>query len=393
MNFAPKVLIHRESGRRVMLSGCRPSSSRPARSRRYGADRLDADALPPKVDLRPSMNRVEDQADSNSCTANAIAGAYEFLLRDHDDAPNDVSRLFIYFNARAIDSDDIADQGSSIVSAIDALSEYGACDETTWPYDLGEINTEPPGDAYDQATALTLDEAQEVAVDLRAMKHCLAEGYPFVFGLSLFGSFDEAARNGRVPDPSDDDDARESHGLHAMLAVGYSDKSQCFVVRNSWGESWGDAGYCYIPYSYMTQPSLCFDLWTIRTLTDAGPYEDAWSDEDDGFYDPDDDSFEGDDAYGDDFETVDYDDWGPAELFDSVVSWLIGDEEHEGDWEEDGDYEDDYEDDFVEDDEDFEDADYEDGYEDEGDEEGDFDDDFVDDDFVEEDEDDEDDGW
>ncbi|CAF3598248.1 unnamed protein product, partial [Rotaria sp. Silwood2] len=54
---------------------------------------------------------------------------------------------------------------------------------------------------------------------------------------------------------------------HALLAVGYSDQSKAFIVRNSWGEHWGENGYCYIPYEYLTNPNLCFDVWTIRQIS------------------------------------------------------------------------------------------------------------------------------
>ena len=86
---------------------------------------------------------------------------------------------------------------------------------------------------------------------------------------------------------------------HAMLAVGYSDQSNSFIVRNSWGQYWvseivvregqrsiffcslqGDHGYCYIPYEYMTNPELCFDLWTVRHITNDDFGQDDWDQDD-----------------------------------------------------------------------------------------------------------------
>ena len=109
---------------------------------------------------------------------------------------------------------------------------------------------------------------EKVPVDLQAMKHCLAEGYPFVFGLALFESFDMARRLGRVPLPSEEEWGRESHGGHAMLCVGYKDTAQVFIVRNSWGADWGDNGYCYIPYAYMTNPDFISDVWKVSGHAD-----------------------------------------------------------------------------------------------------------------------------
>lgn len=59
-------------------------------------------------------------------------------------------------------------------------------------------------------------------------------------------------------DEIDNDDAceKERHSRHAMTIVGFSDDLQMFLVRNSWGERWGDNGYCYIPYSYIEDKNL-----------------------------------------------------------------------------------------------------------------------------------------
>lgn len=86
--------------------------------------------LPPKVDLRPWMTQV-----GNSCVANAFVGAYEYLAKQALGDAGDVSRLFVYYNARCQDGDDIQDRGTQMVSAIQALVEYGACTENTWPND------------------------------------------------------------------------------------------------------------------------------------------------------------------------------------------------------------------------------------------------------------------
>jgi C1A family cysteine protease len=97
------------------------------------------------------------------------------------------------------------------------------------------------------------------------MKQCLAAGYPFVFGFSVYSSFESkaVAKTGKVPLPK----RNESQlGGHAVMCVGFRDKDQVWIVRNSWGSGWGDKGYCYFPYQYLTDPSLCSDLWTVRLV-------------------------------------------------------------------------------------------------------------------------------
>jgi C1A family cysteine protease len=95
------------------------------------------------------------------------------------------------------------------------------------------------------------------------MRSCLAEGFPFVFGFTVYASFESAkvANTGVVPMPVL---AEKVLGGHAVLAVGYNDKQKRFLVRNSWGTGWGMSGYFTIPYAYLTDSNLADDMWTIR---------------------------------------------------------------------------------------------------------------------------------
>jgi hypothetical protein len=252
-------------------------------SKSYTGERLGATALPPKVDLRQYMTRVEDQEDTNSCTANAVAGAYEYLVKRYmGEKAYDVSRLFIYYNARALDeeSEAMEDEGSAIGLAIEGLKQYGACSEETWPFDSGSVNEEPSADAYEEASQFVIEETELVPTDLNAWRRCLAEGYPIIFGLSLYNSFDNHRRKGLVSLPSEAESARGTHSGHAMLCVGYSDTDKVFIVRNSWGHGWGDKGYCYIPYRYIINEKWNGgDSWIIRRLETLEQDEETWGDD------------------------------------------------------------------------------------------------------------------
>lgn len=257
-----------------------------AGTQQYDSSRYKESELPNKVDLRKQMTPVENQGDTNSCAANAVAGAYEYLAKMHTGEDYDVSRMFIYYNARylAEDSDEyeIEDEGSYIEKAIDGLKEYGACSEEAYPFDEELVNEEPDQDAYAEAAEFLIQDAVLAPTELYAWKHSLAEGYPIVFGINLYKSFDKQRKKGLVPMPSDSEASRKDHGGHAMLAVGYSDQDKVFIVRNSWGTEWGDKGYCYIPYDYLMNPKFNDgDSWIIRQLENVDfNNQESWDDSD-----------------------------------------------------------------------------------------------------------------
>jgi len=273
-------VIDRPDGTRRAVSGYRYAAPRPD-AKRYASAASHVQKLPPKVDLRSFMTDVEDQGALSSCVANAVAGAYEYLVKRHrgDDA-YDVSRLFIYYNARDQDGSADEDSGALIASAIDSLREKGACSEETWPYDPDTVNEAPDDGAYEEASQFLVEDMQLVPTTLAAWKGALAEGYPIIFGISLFESFDAHRKRGVVPMPSPSEASRESHGGHAMLCVGYSDPDRVFIVRNSWGASWGDKGYCYIPYDYLMSAKFNDgDSWIIRQLENLEVDDGTWGDE------------------------------------------------------------------------------------------------------------------
>ncbi|MTJ09773.1 C1 family peptidase [Anabaena sp. UHCC 0204] len=293
-------VVDRNTGLWKALSGCSASQQEIPGSHVYETERFTEAELPPQVDLRPFMTPVENQAGANSCTANAVVGGYEYIM-NRVGQEIDFSRLFVYYNARLLGLEyfgqtKIQDQGSSITLALMSLQEKGICHESTWSYEVTDsgkvknVNIKPIFHAYNEATELLnvpdfqWETPEEVPIDLYAMKHCLAEGYPFVFGLTLFKSFDQVTAKGRVPMPDlNSDSGREEHGKHAMLCVGYKDSAEVFIVRNSWGEEWGEDGYCYIPYEYMTNPELCFECWKIKGTTEFDLTADIWVEEDEDF--------------------------------------------------------------------------------------------------------------
>lgn len=218
--------------------------------------------LPKSVDLRPLCSAVEDQCQLGSCTANALAGALEYLERKDGVVFEDFSRLFIYYNERAIEHTIKSDSGAMIRDGIKTLAKQGVCSEKSWPYRVSKFDIKPGAACYKQALKHKITSYDRI-LTLYEMRACLAEGFPFVFGFTVYESFEsqKVAKTGIVPMPKM---GERQLGGHAVLAVGYDDSAKRFLVRNSWGEGWGLKGYFTMPYDYLADRNLSDDLWTIR---------------------------------------------------------------------------------------------------------------------------------
>jgi C1A family cysteine protease len=231
----------------------------------YAAPMQVLAALPTSADLRSSCPPVYDQGQLGSCTANAIAAAVEFdLMKQNEDFMP--SRLFIYYNERMIEGTADSDSGAQIRDGIKSVASQGDCPESEWPYDTSKFTEKPSQSCYDDAVQHKAVQYQRTIRDLNQMKGCLASGYPFVFGFTVYQSFEsqEVAKSGHASMPSP---GEQAVGGHAVVAVGYDDSQGWFIVRNSWGTGWGMEGYFTLPYAYLLNENLSDDFWTIRVVS------------------------------------------------------------------------------------------------------------------------------
>lgn len=222
--------------------------------------------LPAVVDLRPKCPPVYDQGQLGSCTANAAAGAFDFDRIRQGEAQVTPSRLFIYYNERAIDGDIKQDAGSQLRTAAKTLNKDGVCNATLWPYVVTKFAKKPTPNCYNQAAKLKSVAYQSLdSTNLMQLQQCLAQGTPFILGFTVYESFesDAVAKTGVVPLPKK---TEKVLGGHAVMCVGYQLAKKRFIVRNSWGADWGDAGYCYMPFDYLTNPDLASDFWQITSV-------------------------------------------------------------------------------------------------------------------------------
>lgn len=243
----------------------------------YVAPIADAETLPKAVDLRSLCPPVYDQGSLGSCTANAIAAAIAFEQRKFDVSQLFTpSRLFIYFNERELLGTVNADTGAPLRDGMKVVNRVGVCPEdqpeasANWPYDPAQFASRPPDNCYAAARHVRALHYLRLSHSMDMLKGCLAEGYPFVFGITVYESFEspEVKQTGMVMMP---EKAERVLGGHAVMAVGYDDTRSVLIARNSWGPTWGDQGYFYLPYDYLFARGLARDFWTIRLISDALP--------------------------------------------------------------------------------------------------------------------------
>jgi len=221
-------------------------------------------ALPDHVDLRDQCPPVYDQGQLGSCTANAIAAALEFDQKKQGLKEFTPARLYIYYNERVIEGTVGQDAGAQIRDGIKSVNKVGAPPENEWPYKISIFTRKPSPKAYRDGKKHPAVQYASVAQTLPQLQGALAQGLPFVFGFSVYESFEsnEVSNTGEVPLPGVDE---QLLGGHAVLAVGYDNASSRFIVRNSWGTDWGLKGYFTMPYDYLTNNDLADDFWTIQS--------------------------------------------------------------------------------------------------------------------------------
>ncbi len=224
--------------------------------------------LPVEQDLTQSgdFTLIEDQGQLGSCTANAVIGMVEYLIKRSSKRTEDFSRLFLYKATRNLMCV-TGDTGATIRNTIKALRIFGVPAARYWPYEELHYDVEPNAFAYSMAANFKaiqyfrLDHSDSTGeANLHSIKQVLADGFPVAFGFLVFPSINEiSSPDYLIPVP----EAEESPlGGHAVLAVGYDDRRQALKIRNSWGEEWGDKGYGWLPYDYVTAGGA-MDFWTV----------------------------------------------------------------------------------------------------------------------------------
>lgn len=234
-------------------------------------------ALPPTADLRKWCSPIEDQRDLGSCTAHAIEGVVEYFENKSFGKFINASRLFLYKTTRNL-MHLSGDTGATLKSSLGALVLFGMPPEEYCPYDTEKFDDEPAsfcyafGQNYRCISYFRHDPADITTPQvLESVKKYLSEGIPSVFGFSVYSSINQADADGKIPYPGDNENLL---GGHAIAAVGYDDDMEitnlqtglkttgALLIRNSWGEGWGEKGYGWMPYEYVLK-GLAQDWWSV----------------------------------------------------------------------------------------------------------------------------------
>jgi C1A family cysteine protease len=238
------------------------------------------ESLPDKVDLSEWCSEIEDQENLGSCTAHAGVGAVEYLERRAFNKHIDGSRLFVYKATRNL-MEVTGDTGAWLRDTMASLTLCGVPPEKYYPYVVPDFDNEPPSFVY--AVADNFEAMKYFSHDasedntkkvLESVKTFLAAGVPSMFGFYGFPSFDYNEGGGQIPFPCPDEGAQWGH---AILAVGYDNKKKikntmcnksttgALLIRNSWGVTWGDEGYGWLPYQYVLG-GIALDFWSLLSM-------------------------------------------------------------------------------------------------------------------------------
>lgn len=232
------------------------------RDRTYSFSRNPIVELPPSVDLRPGMPECYDQGSLGSCGANSICADIEYAQFKQNVPRWCASRLFIYYNVRVIENTVHEDAGVMLRDVIKACARWGFCQERFWPYDIMKFAKKPPAKVYKLSMKNKITSYSRLRHSIDDLKACLASNDPFFFGFGVYESFesDIVAKTGNMPMPNPNE---RLLGGHAVLACGYDDEKKVFIIRNSWGNTWGDKGYFYMPYDFINNINFTDDFWTV----------------------------------------------------------------------------------------------------------------------------------
>ncbi len=216
---------------------------------------LTAAPIPNAVTNRRFMSPVKDQKTIGCCVGEGSTAAVEYTERQWGKDPNFIgSELFCYYNAR---TDKAHDTGGYVRDSIKAMAKLGVAHESLWPFDVKKFATRPTVQAYADGPSQIIS-SYERLTDLSHVLAAIAAHHVVIGGFDAYRSIFNA-KNGMVPTPLWGDSLA---GGHCVCFCGFNQKLGIVEFKNSWGTSWGDQGYGYLPFWYFVNRHVD-DLWVL----------------------------------------------------------------------------------------------------------------------------------
>lgn len=229
------------------------------------------------VDLRKFFSPVKNQMNLGSCTSFAVVSMYEALMnRNSVEGENQMSPAYLYFYSNILAGR--PGGGSNFHEQIDVLVKHGVCHDLLYPYEPTAKYEKPSDEAEKDAELHRVISAKQLPLidetdKTRTLKHnhriitsALSEGYPVGISLKIYDNF---GKSGAFILHPDDSGIVKVDCRHAMVVVGYSEENDFYIVRNSWGEEFGDDGYCYVPTAYIDDPEYMNFACIITEISDS----------------------------------------------------------------------------------------------------------------------------
>jgi C1A family cysteine protease len=224
-----------------------------------------------KYSLRKEWPEIYDQGEIGSCTANAFCSTFKFLS---DNKTFEPSRLYIYWKERIQETQGcITDSGAIIDDACEWANKFGICSENLWPYDVSKVNVPPPKNCDEDALKHQIGSFFNISLNFKlknTINRCLLNNLPVMMAFGVYESFYNIKGDGicQLPKPyywyERPDDPNDAFlGGHEVVITGFDNKKRLYEIANSWGKSFGDKGFFYMPYDYIDNSKLVYDFDVI----------------------------------------------------------------------------------------------------------------------------------